>query len=227
MSVLQTCCTTTFYSELFSFISDRWSRALKRHKDVARVWDESTGTWDDYVFEETLHRCLPANVSYFRDPQDRFFLSPLLIRLPDKRSLYIWHLPNWWQYEFCEFCYKPSSYVLSEVLGTLFLFFSISVMEWWVLSQTLGQLSSLCRDYIDYKKNWLSNKSSAQSILRDDSFHPTIHVTSDKSSGLSHSMNLVSQYMYHLLSNTWIILKPWSMENWTTYYVSPWSWSLL
>ena len=121
----------------------------------------------------------------------------------------------------------PSSYVLSEVLGTLFLFFSISVMEWWVLSQTLGQLSSLCRDYIDYKKNWLSNKSSAQSILRDDSFHPTIHVTSDKSSGLSHSMNLVSQYMYHLLSNTWIILKPWSMENWTTYYVSPWSWSLL
>ena len=121
----------------------------------------------------------------------------------------------------------PSSYVLSEVLGTLFLFFSISVMERWVLSQTLGQLSSLCRDYIDCKKNWLSNKSSAQSILRDDSFHPTIHVTSDKSSGLSHSMNLVSQYMYHLLSNTWIILKPWSMENWTTYYVSPWSWSLL
>ena len=62
-----------FIFNSFYLFSDQWSGALQR-EDVARMWDEPTCVWGDPEFGETLRRYILADVSYFRDPQDRFFL---------------------------------------------------------------------------------------------------------------------------------------------------------
>lgn len=77
-----------FIFNSFYIFSDQWSGALQR-EDVARMWDEPTSVWGDPEFGENLRRYVLANVSYFRDPQDRFFKLSILICLPDDKSLYI------------------------------------------------------------------------------------------------------------------------------------------
>lgn len=81
------------------------------------MWDESTNVWDDPEFEEALGRYLPANVWYFRDPSERFFISftdPFT-----RQEITVYLAPTTGGSRKCESCCKLTSCVLNEVLGAL------------------------------------------------------------------------------------------------------------